>query len=322
MLDSFDEFVFSFFKHSRNRGWWMTGSRQADEGLGAQVRAARIAKGVSLRGLARALDLSPATLSQIENGRTGLSVSRLSRIAEALGLTVPQILDVVVAPGAAASPRPDHAPSDPPDGQATATLVADWRKYEPLDFDPVLRAALDEFLAIGYHGATVRGIAARCGLSVPGIYHYYTSKQQMLVTILDLTMKELLLRARTARDEGRDPVHRFSLLVENLALFHTHRRELGFVGASEMRAFDTENRQKIAGLRTAQQRMVDHEVEDAVRQGRFRADHPHEAARAVVTMCTALPTWWRPDGPLSPEQVAEQYVGFALDLMRYRSRTP
>jgi AcrR family transcriptional regulator len=59
-------------------------------------------------------------------------------------------------------------------------------------------SALDEFLEIGYHGATVRGIAARCGLSVSGIYHYYTSKQQMLVTILDLAMAELLMRARAA----------------------------------------------------------------------------------------------------------------------------
>lgn len=296
----------------------MTTRGTADEGLGAQVRAARLAKGVSLRGLARTLELSPATLSQIENGRTGLSVSRLGRIAEALGLTVPQILDTVVAPGAP-PPDNDNATADSSDGRAARPTIADWRTYDPLDFDPVLRAALDEFLAIGYHGATVRGIAARAGLSVSGIYHYYTSKQQMLVTILDLTMTELLLRARAARADGRDPVHRFSLLIEHIALFHTHRRELGFVGAAEMRAFDADNRRKIAGLRITQQRMVDHEVEDAVREGRFRADHPHEAARAVVTMCTALPTWWRPDGSLSPGQIADQYVGFALDLMRNRT---
>ena len=52
---------------------------------------------------------------------------------------------------------------------------------------------------------------------------------------------------------------------------------------------------------------------------RFRADYPHAAARAVVTMCTALPSWWRPDGPLTPEQVAEQYVDVALDMMRSRA---
>lgn len=294
----------------------------ADETLGAQVRAARVAKGLSLRSLARTLGVSPATLSQIENGHTGLSVSRLSHIADALGLTVPQILDIVVDPDSPATPaEPPPRPAPRAEKAATEPVITHWRHYEPLDFDPVLRAALDEILEIGYHGATVRGIAARCGLSVSGIYHYYTSKQQMLLTILDLTMTELLVRAGAAQAEGRDPVERFSLLIEHLALFHTHRRELGFVGASEMRSFDTDNRRKIAHMRTIQQRMVDHEVEAAVREHRFRADHPHEAARAAVTMCTALPTWWRPDGPFTAEQIAEQYVGFALDLMRF-SRSP
>ena len=44
------------------------------------------------------LDLSPATLSQVENGRTGLSVNRLNQIAEALGLTATQILSPAVEP--------------------------------------------------------------------------------------------------------------------------------------------------------------------------------------------------------------------------------
>ena len=289
------------------------GQRTADAALGAQVRTARTSKGLTLRGLARALDVSPATLSQIENGRTGLTVHRLSRIADILDLTPADILDTVVTP--AATPDQDTlkaAPHLPP----TATH---WREYGPLEFDPVLSAALEEFVAIGYHGATVRGIAKRCGLSVSGIYHYYTSKQQMLVSLMDFTMIDLLARARAAQAEGRDSVERFCLLVENLVLYHTHRRELGFVGGSEMRSFEPANRQKIAEMRTVQQRMVDHEVQDAVRHGRFRADHPQVAARAVVTMCTALPSWWRPDGPLTPEQVAEQYVGVALDMMRSRA---
>lgn len=283
---------------------------------GAQVRAARIARGISLRRLAQALQLSPATLSQIETGRTRLSVSRLSEIADALGLTVAQILNTVAGSG---MPQPAFTgPAAGEPGTAGPPDTTHWRSYGPLDFDPVLRAALEEFLTIGYHGATVRGIATRCGLSVSGIYHYYTSKQQMLVTILDFTMNELLTRSRAAQAEGRDPVERFSLLIEHLALFHTHRRELGFIGASEMRSLAPGNRARIADLRTVQQRMVDVEVEEAVRQGRFRADHPHDAARAVVTMCTALPTWWRPDGSLTAEQIAERYVGFALDLMRSR----
>ncbi|MGW0816989.1 helix-turn-helix domain-containing protein [Streptomyces viridiviolaceus] len=279
----------------------------ATTGPGARVREAREAKKVSLRALARLIGVSPATLSQIENGRTGLSVARLDDIADALNTTTARIL------GGA---------DLPPAGSTQAGAATGWRAYGPLDLDPVLAAALQEFLEVGYHGATVRDIAARAGLSVSGMYHYHASKQRMLVSILDHTMTDLLTRAQAARAEGCDPVERFAALVENLALFHTHRRELGFVGASEMRGLDATDRDRIARLRTAQQRLVDHEVEQAVHSGRFRADHPHEAARAVVTMCTALPTWWRPGGPSSPEQIARQYVGFALDLMTPPGRAP
>jgi AcrR family transcriptional regulator/DNA-binding XRE family transcriptional regulator len=275
-----------------------------DDMTGAQVREVRAARGVSLRTLARMIEVSPATLSQIEQGKTRLSVPRLGRIADALDVSVAQILDTVVG-----GTEPERTPRPKP-GASSA-----WRVFEPLDFDPVLRAALDEFVHIGYHGATVRSIAARAGLSVPGIYHHYDSKQQMLMAIEQYTMADLLARAEAARAEGHDPVERFCLLVELLALYHTHRAELGFVGAAEKRSLDPGNGKVIARQRTRQQRMVDREVTDAVRAGQFRADKPHERARAIVTMCTALPTWWRPDGLYSPEEIAEQYVTFALDLM-------
>src|ERR1700754_3066931 len=118
--------------------------RPSGDTLGARVRAARMAKHVSLRKLAATLNVSPATLSQIENGRTGLSTARLNLIADALGVSVTQILDTVVA----APPARGGADTEPtpkrPGPPVSPETTADWRRYEPLDFDPVLRAALDE----------------------------------------------------------------------------------------------------------------------------------------------------------------------------------
>src|SRR4051794_33641335 len=80
--------------------------------------------------------------------------------------------------------------------------IADWRGFEPLALDPVLRAAVDVFVERGYHGATVRQIADRAALSVPGIYHYYPTKQDMLVTILEIGMSEVLGRSELAEEEA------------------------------------------------------------------------------------------------------------------------
>jgi AcrR family transcriptional regulator/DNA-binding transcriptional ArsR family regulator len=195
----------------------------------------------------------------------------------------------------------------------------DWRRFDPLVLDPVLRAAVEAFVELGYHGSTVRDIAARSGLSKPGTYHYYPKKQRVLVAILDMTMADLLERSRAAREEGGlDPVRRFALLVECLALYHTYRRDLAFIGASEMRSLEPANRDRIAALRTEQQGMLDVEVEAATVAGRFTTPFPHEASRALATMCTGLAQWYKPHGPLTPEETAAQYVRFALDLMGHR----
>ena len=282
--------------------------------LGRTIRELRDARGLTLREVAGLLAVSPATLSAIENGKTGISSERIARLAEALDVPVQRVFAGSDKALSASSPAADSLPLGPAAG--------DWRSFPPLRLDPALSGALSSFVEFGYHGAPMRAIAERANLSVPGLYHYYASKQEMLVEILDLTMSDLLARSEAARSEGEGPVERFALLVECLALVHTHRRELAFVGASEMRSLEPAARERVAAVRREQQRMVDVEVEAAVRSGAFATPQPHEAARAVVTMCTALAQWFRDNGPANAEKVAAQYVDFALDLVRCVAERP
>lgn len=210
--------------------------------------------------------------------------------------------------------RQDLVPE--PTDRDVATIT-DWRRYDSLGFDPVLAAALRCFVETGYHGASVRSIARECDMSVSGIYHYYASKQSMLQAILDRGVSELDHRGHLALTDGSDPVQRFCRLIESLVLFHTYRREIAFVGASEMRSLEPEARRTIAARRTNYQRLLDGEVLQAVEEGQFHTSHPLEAARAAVTMCTSIAGWYKIGGELSPATLAAHHVEFALDLMRY-----
>jgi transcriptional regulator with XRE-family HTH domain len=265
--------------------------------VGSAIRAARAARGLSLRDLARRIDVSAATVSAIENGHTEVTVGRLHTIAAALSVSAAELLDGFDPP--------------PPAGAPDAA----WRQFGPLDLDPVLRAAVDEFLATGYHGATMRSIATRAAMSVPGLYHHYARKQDLLVRMFDLTMTELHWRVRAARDEGTSSTQRLQLMVQSLALFHTHRRELAFLGSSEMRSLEPANRRRIAGLRTGIQRLLDTEIAAGRADGTFTTPHARDAGRAIATMCTSLAQWFRADGPRTPEQVATEYARFALALL-------
>lgn len=295
-----------------------------DAGLGARIRALRQRRGLSLRELARRLGVSPATLSQLERDRVGLTVARLTAIAHAIGVRVADLVGGspggstgTHATGAESSGRTDEV-GEGPDQVASAdgTGGGDWRSFPPMRLSPVLAAALDAFLELGYAGASVRDIARRCDLSVPGLYHHYASKQDMLADLLRRYLESLLERTEQARAEGGDdPVERFARIVECLVLHHTHRRALALVGLTEIRNLEPANRERIRQLLVRQQRMVDAEVEAAHRLGRFTTPYPRDASRAVVTMCTAIPHWYREDGPDPPEVIARRYVRMALDLM-------
>jgi transcriptional regulator with XRE-family HTH domain len=86
----------------------VTASNQSPEGpsdLGPRLRAIRVAHGVGLRELARRLDLSPSSISQIETGKIRPSVRTLYALASEFGVTVDEILfDEPRVQGAGASP--------------------------------------------------------------------------------------------------------------------------------------------------------------------------------------------------------------------------
>ena len=73
--------------------------------LGPRLRAIRVARGVGLRELARRLDLSPSSISQIETGKIRPSVRTLYSLAAEFGVTVDEVLfDEPPMPGAAPAP--------------------------------------------------------------------------------------------------------------------------------------------------------------------------------------------------------------------------
>ena len=69
--------------------------------VGARIRQARLAKGVSLRALAREAGVSASLVSQIETGKSQPSVSTLYAITTALSISVESLFDGYEEPVAA-----------------------------------------------------------------------------------------------------------------------------------------------------------------------------------------------------------------------------
>lgn len=191
---------------------------------------------------------------------------------------------------------------------AAAEPVVDWRDFSGRALPPILDAALACFVEHGYHGTSIRTIAAAAGLSVPGLYHHYPSKQALLVATVTSAMEDLWRRSVAALDEAGDDVpRRLDLLVECLVLFHAHRRELAFIAYNEIRSLAGEAREAHIAARDRQQRLMDRVVQDGVDLRLFTTPFPREVSRAVVTMCTGVSQWYRPGGALAPAELAERH---------------
>ncbi|GEE01784.1 hypothetical protein nbrc107696_22300 [Gordonia spumicola] len=166
----------------------------------------------------------------------------------------------------------------------TRQTTGSWRDYGAVHLPAPLSAALEAFMEHGYHGTSVRDIASRAGLSVPGLYHHYPSKQSLLQGLLELTMTDLLRRSAQAIEEaGDDPLTRFDAVVESLLRFHMFRREQAFVGSTELRSLDDEYRPTYIGHRTRQQRMVDEIVSTVWPRACSTRRTRRAPARAVAT---------------------------------------
>lgn len=183
-----------------------------------------------------------------------------------------------------------------------------WRDYAKDDLPPILSSALECFMEQGYHGTTIRQVAARAGLSVPGLYHHYPSKHALLVALMSHAMLDLWTRSQLALTEAGATVPRqFDLLVECLVLFHARRRELAFIAYGEIRSLNGTARSEHIAARDRQQRLMDSIIQQGVETGIFSTHYPREASTAIITMCTGVAQWFQPDGPLSPEELVERY---------------
>lgn len=264
------------------------------------MRAARAARSLSLRTLAGQLGVSPGTLSAIETGRTPLTVERLHALAALLDVPATTLLR-------GGTPSVTAA--------ATTSGAADWRDFSDIPTTGILEAAITVFVRLGFHAASMRTVAEQAGMSVGGIYHHYRSKQDLLEEILTLTLTQIRWRIDAARDQADSPVAAYANMVEALALFHAVRGDLAFLGASEMRGLTEPARARIVLMRNDVQYALDEQAQRCLEAGEFTCPDPHTVGRAITTMCTALPTWYDPHGPLPPAHIAQRYAQLALTLM-------
>ena len=170
----------------------------------------------------------------------------------------------------------------------------------------VISAAAREFARRGYHATSIEDLLAATGLTRGGLYHYIDGKHDLLVAVQRELLAPLLTEARAAADAHDDPEDKLRAVVRVwVAHVETHRDHM-VVFAAERRLVESDPRwEEIRRQRQAFEALLD-EVLAGDSLTRL----------ALLGMVNHMPTWYRPDGPLSATEIADRFVDLLLSGAR------
>src|SRR5947209_9624368 len=71
------------------------------------------------------------------------------------------------------------------------------------------------FCEKGYEGASMRDLSRACGMSLAGLYHYFSSKEELLYLIQKHAFRTIMNQVRDRLIASHDPEQRVRIFIEN-----------------------------------------------------------------------------------------------------------
>src|SRR5947207_9312362 len=138
--------------------------------------------------------------------------------------------------------------------------------------DLILRAATDVFADRGYFNAQVADVARAAGVAAGTVYLYFRSKDDLLVSIFERTMRDGLAEGRAAVADVRDPAERLRRLARLHLARLGHDRNLAIVFQVELRQSTKFMERFSSTLLRDYLGLIRDTIADGQRAGFFRTD--------------------------------------------------
>lgn len=177
----------------------------------------------------------------------------------------------------------------------------------------IYRAAVELISARGYHGTSLRSVAAAVGMQMSSLYYHFPSKQDLLVEIMTRSMQELIATVDAAvQSAGQGPEQRLRAAISGHILFHAKRREEAFILDNELRALEPSGRRLVVKLRDRYEEIFSDILDEGAAKHALAVPDTKLAVFALLATCTGVASWYRPRRRFSLEQIAEIYTEMAL----------
>jgi AcrR family transcriptional regulator len=185
--------------------------------------------------------------------------------------------------------------------------------------DEILVAAAQVFRQKGFHGASMADIAEAVNLQKASLYHHVASKQELLVELLDRALEMLSEGMNAVVAQNVPAAEKLRLAMRSYLQVMTSNLDVTAVLLMEHRSLTDELHARHIPTRDRFEEMWRDLVREGVASGVFACSDVPMTVRGLLGVLNWTITWYRPNGSLSPEQIADQFS--EMFLMGIRNPT-
>jgi AcrR family transcriptional regulator len=169
----------------------------------------------------------------------------------------------------------------------------------------ILDAAVDFFYEYGYEKASLQNIADQVGLTKAALYHHFKSKEEILYTIIEKYTNQLVFALKSSVSKSGDPAESLkNAIFQHVSLLRTQKKGAKII--IEDKRFLTKDLQ---GPGREKERIIFRFYQDILLQlkkkSKLKDIDITVATFGILGQINWLYHWYRPDKPLSFEQVAD-----------------
>ena len=178
--------------------------------------------------------------------------------------------------------------------------------------DTIKTVAVDLFFKKGYFATSISDIAKGCGIQKASIYYHYASKENILHYIQTITLAELTAYLRRNLDGLQDIEDRMRAAVRSHVRFHLNRQKETFIANSELRGLTSDHYGEIVRMRDEYEQIFQQIIRAGCDAGVFVPVDVKVLSYAILTLCNAGAIWFRPEGRMPVDAIADIYEAFVL----------
>jgi TetR/AcrR family transcriptional regulator, cholesterol catabolism regulator len=180
----------------------------------------------------------------------------------------------------------------------------------------VVRAAIGVFCRQGYAGASVQDIANALGMPKATLYHYISSKEDLLSKIFTLASDDVDVLATETAKLDVPPVARLRLFISGYVYLTTVELERTIIYSREWRYLTGPLRTSVIERRVMLDEFLTGLIDAVKEAGEAAADlDSKRAAYFIWGAVSSVPDWYRRSGPDTPQLVAWHYAMLALKIV-------